>query len=375
MTKTPRRPLDLLVLAALAAAPCAAQEAAVAGTAQAAASEPTAPAAPLFESVDVLEFTLAMDMNRVNKDVRNEEPEYRPATITYLGPAGDSVQVELEVRTRGHFRRDKGNCNFPPLRLNFSEEGTEGTVFAGEDKIKLVRPCQKDKDDYEQFVYEEFLIYRWYNQLTDISFRVRPAMITYADTQGKEDTRTKFSFLIEDDDHMAARHGADVMDIPGANMRDPGAPAVLHPLYDLPDTASAVLQMFHYMVANTDFSLAHLHNTELIGYIEGQAHAVPYDFDWAGIIDAPYCNPNPMLEVRRCRDRVYRGWCYGEGVIRHAAEKFIESKDAFHRLLNEQAGLRDKSRSEMSEFLDDFFEIIETPKEFEKNVLSQCREG
>ena len=100
---------------------------------------------PLFASRDILELTLIADFKQLRKD-RKEENEYRPAQLVL--PGGDTLK--LKVRTRGNFRLNKRNCNFPPLRLNFKPRGTEGTVFENQDKVKLVAHCQDRKDEYAQ---------------------------------------------------------------------------------------------------------------------------------------------------------------------------------------------------------------------------------
>ena len=58
--------------------------------------------------------------------------------------------------------------------------GTEGTIFEGQDKFRVVTHC-RDRDEYEENVLEEYLAYRIYALLTEISFRVRLARITYGD--------------------------------------------------------------------------------------------------------------------------------------------------------------------------------------------------
>jgi hypothetical protein len=71
-------------------------------------------------------------------------------------------------------------CRDPPLRLDFDEATPLGTVFDGQNKLKLVTHC-RDSDSYEQNLLEEYLAYRFYNLLTPISLGVQLAEITYLD--------------------------------------------------------------------------------------------------------------------------------------------------------------------------------------------------
>jgi hypothetical protein len=101
----------------------------------------------------VIELTLTADFSQL-KDDRRESPE-RPATVTVASEGGEDFVIEAQLRTRGHFRLDKANCSFPPLRLNLKKKQAEGTEFEGQDKLKIVSVCRPNRDSYEQLVLNE----------------------------------------------------------------------------------------------------------------------------------------------------------------------------------------------------------------------------
>ena len=68
--------------------------------------------------------------------------------------------------------------------------------------------CRPGRDDYERYIYTEYVIYPAYNVLTDLSFRARPARVTYVDTSGDDDTFTSNAFILEHKSQMAARNEA-----------------------------------------------------------------------------------------------------------------------------------------------------------------------
>ena len=78
--------------------------------------------------------------------------------------------MPMRLKTRGIWRLK--NCEFPPIRLNFTSESTKHTIFHGLDKPKLVNYC-RDNDQYEQYVLQEFQLYRIYRLLTPASHAVR----------------------------------------------------------------------------------------------------------------------------------------------------------------------------------------------------------
>ena len=97
-------------------------------------------------------------------------------------------------------------CRFPPLRLNFNKTDTVGTLFDGQDKLKLVTRCIKE-DRYEKDVLEEYAAYRIFFLLSDVGYRVRLVHLTLNDTDGRLNKvfRQSYGFLIEPVDHLATR--------------------------------------------------------------------------------------------------------------------------------------------------------------------------
>jgi hypothetical protein len=37
-------------------------------------------------------------------------------------------------------------------------------------------------------------------------------------------------------------------------------------------------------------------------------YAVPYDYDFSGLVNTTYAEPDPLLETENVTDRVYRGY-------------------------------------------------------------------
>jgi len=329
---------------------------------------------PLFESHEVLQMWLSFDRETVADDIGRElgDNEYEgqqehPASLAYLSSEGDTIEIQVAVETRGHFRRDPHNCNFPPLRVDFNlsgvdDEPRQNSIFANQNRLKLVAHCQNGRDEYEQFALQEYLIYRTYNLLTDMSFRVRLAHITYIDTAERRDPLTKYGFFIEDHDLLAARTGGELLDMEG-----------LHPL-DLEYSTMTVLALFHYMMRNTDWSVQGLHNIELIGPIDGLVYPVPFDFDWAGVIAPPYARPDPSLRIRSVRDLHFLGYCRSEGEFEQAFAVFNRNQEAIYALHRNQVGLDEEILSRMIEDYDRFYRTINRPNEVARTIMRQCRQ-
>lgn len=314
---------------------------------------------PLFRSHDVLELTLEADFDALDDD-RSQETEDRPATLRWTAPDGTSRLQEMQVKTRGKFRLKPSTCPFPPLRLNFKKDAVTGTVFAGQDKIKLVTHC-RDRDDYEQNVMKEYLAYRIYNVLTEMSMQVRLARITYVDTSGDSEPVTRLAFLLENDEALAARVGGTLMEVPQA---DPG---------NFADRAAVRLSVFQYLLGNTDWSMAYFHNVKLVRTSDGRYVPVPYDFDWSGLVDARYAQPDPSLPIDDVRERIYRGFCRPGVDFGEVLAEFMDARPRIYELVREQEGLEEDTRKDALQFLAGFFEVLGSERRARREIGEACR--
>ena len=313
------------------------------------------PIPALFSSQEVIEFTIETDYGALRGD-RTQDSEYRPAILRLTDDEGAERSIDIRVRTRGNFRL--ANCRFPPLRVNFPRTRVGGTVFDGQNGIKLVSHC-RDGDDDEQNVIEEYLVYRTFNLLTDESFRVRLARVTYAD--GDDDPVVRYAFFIEEAEAMAERLGAQYLDVRQASPRDFG-------------TEQAVrVSVFQYMVGNTDWSMVNFHNTEVLQNSEGVYVPVPYDFDWTGFVSARYARPDERLRIRNVRQRIYRGFCRPNFDFSRVYAQFVEISTDLEALYTGQEGLEEGNRRDAVEYLDDFYEDIESPQRARSRLERDCR--
>ncbi len=320
---------------------------------------PTGPA-PLFMDDTPVEVVLEADFDAIRKD-RDDENEERPGTLVIPNANGESVSLEVQLRTRGNFRLKRSTCSFPPIRVNFKTKQAENTVFEGQDKIKLVTHCQDGREEYEQYVLQEYLNYRMYELVSPQSFKVRLARITYHDTSGEKEPLTRYAMFIEDEDTMAGRLGGNIVEMPQA-----------HPTL-IDQRAAAVMEVFQYMIGNTDFSAVGLHNVKLVRTDANVWYGVPYDFDWAGIINARYATPDARLGTRTVRERVFRGLCRTDVDYAPIYQMFNERKEDFYGLYRNLEPLDEKRREKALEYLDGFYEVINDPGKLDRQMTRACR--
>lgn len=323
--------------------------------------------APLFQSDEVLRMTLRTDIEWL-RDERNDSVEVE-GTLTFIDANGETIVKPVDTRARGNFRRNKRNCNFPPLRLDVPRGQMEGTLFEDQDKLKLVAPCNDGSDTYQNYVFDEYLAYRVLNLLTPHSFRVRLVEITFEDVEDDYDTRTKIGFLIEDEDRLAERNRGTLQEV-----------AQFHPARASGEY-SVMVAMFNYMIANTDWSPVFFHNVKLVRTEDARYLTVPYDFDFAGVVDARYATVDASLtdRIRRVTQRLYRGFCRAELTHPAAVARFAEVRDDITALYRDFAtlGFEDfdaDDAEEALEFYEGFWQVVDDPEEFEDEILRGCRE-
>jgi hypothetical protein len=317
----------------------------------------------LFDSDEPLSLRLAVDLRTLINDRDSLTSIDHEATLTYRIGNTDPVSFDARLRTRGHWRRQKANCDFPPIRLDVPRGRVGQTVFVEQNRLKLVTPCIPARNDYEEYILREFLVYKVYNLLTPLSLRVRLARTTYVDTRGRMDSLTRYTFLIEDPEQMAARNDAGLLDIRGARFAD------------LDSLQMGLVGVFLYMIGQTDWSLRGLHNMELLRERSRMVHhPVAYDFDFSGLVNTRYAQPDPRLRLVSVRDRLYRGPCLTPAHWDAVLARFRDRKAAIYALYENQPDLSPRYVADTRRFLDAFYQVIDDPARVSRELVRRCRE-
>lgn len=315
---------------------------------------------PLFQSDEPLFLTLSMDIKTVFRDIK--EKESHPAEVSYTDPEGKVINLPIKIKLRGNFRKDPVNCDFPPLRLNFSSITVKNTIFRGQDKVKLVTHCRSRKDLYEQNVLKEYLAYKLYNLFTDRSYLVRLVNLTYADTEGKVDTLEKMAFLLEPNQQMARRNDCELLRVKNIPQERTNRQMM------------DVLSVFQFMIGNTDWSVAAMHN---VVFLKEDPKAlpivVPYDFDWCGLVNAPYAVPAENLPIESVSTRLFRGFCRPDAELQLTLDEFRLRREEIYQACNNMPFLAEKDLKKILKYMDQFFKTIDNPSASEVAFHQNCR--
>lgn len=316
---------------------------------------------PLFDSQDVLYITLKTDLKALIKDTDDEGREYHDSEIILSPGSNQEEAFFVRIKTRGNYRRDI--CKLPPLRLNFKKKDVAGTTCDGIDKMKMVLPCRWKTDSYNELVKIEYLAYRLYRALTDSSFRVRPVQVHFVDTKEKYEPFDQFCFFIEPLDMLEQRIGGWEIETKR-----------IHP--NSTDTElTTLMSLFQYMIGNTDWSIPGLHNVKLVKTDTFRFPLViPYDFDFSGLVNAPYAKPSPQLGIESVRERLFRGLCRPQDEMERVYARFQARRTAIYAEIDTAPGLEERTKKQVVRYVDDFFEVLDEDRRRRFVFEESCRE-
>jgi hypothetical protein len=316
---------------------------------------------PLFRDETTLKVMITAPLGTLLRS-RPDDPELA-GIFSYKAADGTPVELDTRVRARGNFRLR--TCDFPLLHLNFRRSQVAGTLLDQQNKLKMVVHC-KDSLRYEQSVLREYLAYRLLNVLTDLSFRVRLLQVTYVDTDERRPRMVRSAFFIEHEDRLADRIGRDEAEI---ERTDVSALQADH---------LNLTSMFQFLIGNTDFSPnlgsdgKCCHNHAIFGNGVDPLLAVPYDFDLAGFVNAPYAAPDPELGIKSVRERLYLGNCVNNGYVEGSISRFDQERDTLYALVAELEELEPTVRQSIASYMDEFYAIIGDPREVERQIIGKC---
>lgn len=321
---------------------------------------------PLFASGSPLDIVLELPLNTIMKQSKK-----RPVVagqLSYFDSVGQQVSFDVKITTRGNSRLEV--CSFPPLAITMKKKHVAGTLFEGQKKLKIVTHCKHSSEtrEYRQFLLQEYSIYRAFNALSDISFRVRLLHISYRNTEKSGRATDAYAFLIESIEEVASRVDLErqkVSSVPQSRL-DPGY--------------ATMTALFQFLIGNTDWSILQgagddrcCHNGRVLSPAGAESgwKVVPYDFDQAGLINTPYAQPNPRLRIRTVRQRIYRGRC-----------AFLEKLEPAVRLYNDRRGdlesilvhpdMSPSRRRYSLGYVEDFYKIINDDKQLQTYVERGC---
>jgi hypothetical protein len=160
---------------------------------------------------------------------------------------------------------------------------------------------------------------------------------------------------------MAARNGADLLEL-----------NQLHPA-NADGGQAVIVSMSQYLIGNSDWSAAYFHNVNVILQPPSRYLTVPYDFDFAGAVNARYAAPPEQYPIRRVTQRYFYSFCRPELAFEPLSTFFNGKKAEVIALYEGFDALEEDSRNDVLEFYEDFWEMMDDERLFERHILRSCQ--
>lgn len=328
------------------------------------AAAPSLRAQALFRDEAPLTLTLTTNLRDMLRERDSTELRWFGAEMAYTDAAGTLRRVPVELRARGHFRRQARNCSFPPLFLRSAREVRDSTILQGNPRLKIVTPCRPAATDYQQYILLEYLLYRSYAVIHPVHHRTRLARITYRDSTDRVKPIDVTAFFLEVEAEVADEHKLELVEQTGARWDDV-VPADLDRI-----------SLWEFFIGNTDWSLGALHNISLFRRPEGDYVPVAYDFDWSGTVGARYAFPNPTLGTRSVKERIHRGACRSAEEWAPTIAHYKSRRAAIDSVWALPVeGLDASRRAGAKSYLDQFWGILDDPRRFKRDVIDTCQKS
>jgi hypothetical protein len=133
--------------------------------------------------------------------------------------------------------------------------------------------------------------------------------------------------------------------------------------------------VFQYLIGNTDWSAVYGHNIMTLRTAAGAVSAVPFDFDYSGLVDAAYAGPPPGLSIRSVKERVFRGFCEPAPDWAAVFAAFAERRREIADLAAAIPGLGSRERARATLYIEGFYAVLDSPKRRGEQIVAACREA
>tara|TARA_R110000868_G_scaffold1389_21_gene10819 strand:- start:4393 stop:5454 length:1062 start_codon:yes stop_codon:yes gene_type:complete len=315
----------------------------------------------LFLEDQILPIKLSYSINEIKKETNDST--YIDSNLSYQLSDGSWGNIPIELRARGNYRLK--NCYFSPLKIKIKKSVSKNTPFEGNKTLKAVLPCLLKSEGGDN-VIKEYIVYKLFEVISPYYFKTRLVDLDFEQIKNnKNRTHRIKGFFIEDDKMLAKRVDGEIYD------------RFLHPL-NQDDLASVRNAFFQYMIGNTDFSQAYLHNVKLI-FINKKMIPIPYDFDMAGFVDASYAVVSQIqgesLGTTSVTDRKYRGFIRNEAVFEQVRQEYVSKKVKMLAVIdNNKDYFEDPNTfSTARTYILSFFDIISNDKKYKNEILDEAR--
>lgn len=287
---------------------------------------------------ETLEISIKADLEALSDKYNGNKEK---ATMSFVDSTGVENVWEVKLSVRGKFRRM--HCaGLLPLKIDFDKDDLRKAGLAEFDDMKLVNQCVEDEEIGKDLLLKEYLAYELYNNISYESFRVQFLNITYIDSKTEEKV-IQPGFIIEDAAQLRERIGANKVEQKVGYTAD-----------QFDQLQFQTMSIFQYWIGNSDWSFTAGRNIKVLEK-EGRLIAIPYDFDFSGMVDAPYALPPTNFGLTSLKDRIYLGFSEEVSQLEPAIDHFVRFKPHLKKVIKNNKLLKRKNQKETWNYLSEYF--------------------
>ena len=277
------------------------------------------------ETFSPFEYVLGLGdkdlMIELNTDVsyllgkNKAKEEYQDAELVAFHNGEFNRTWDVRLRSSGNAR--KKVCRLPPIKIDFSKSTLDYLGFTKNDKLKLILPCSSGKH-FQNKLYQEFVIYKMFRHVNELGLKNHLVQVKLM--EGDKVKHDVVGFFLEDDDDFVNRTGSKIIDRGILRKQSLNRESYLKMIF------------FQYMILNTDFGISNRHNLKMIAMPnEIIPRVIPYDFDYAGIVNQEYAIPHPSLNLHSVRIPLFRGSGITKKEVAKMRDFFNEKRESIER--------------------------------------------
>jgi hypothetical protein len=101
--------------------------------------------------------------------------------------------------------------------------------------------------------------------------------------------------------------------------------------------------------------------------------AIPYDFDYCGLVNADYAIPAEALGIRTVSERIYLGECRPREEFDPIIQYFESKRQSLFQVISDFDLLSENEKRQMHKYLEQFYDIIQARGFYNNVILANCK--
>jgi hypothetical protein len=182
--------------------------------------------------------------------------------------------------------------------------------------------------------------------------------ITYIDAKDQLEPMNHQAFLIEDIDKLASIH--EMKEFEGKVTEE-----------EIDRSNLRRVSVFEYMIGNSDWIIQFSKNIKFLKD-DDTILVIPYDFDYTAIVNTDYSIGGGEIYLFPPQ-RIFKGPCFELNELQTEFDYFKGKRNELIDIISRSPYLKSGSKSEMKDYINEFFDIIDSEKKVKQYFMVNCK--